>query len=95
MQWHKQYCLFGECDKCDKCGVNLLPLCPKETKGSDDYVVTWRRFVLGQTMSVAGKPQKKLNLIHNAIPVDELNAYLKPKLQYFVHHNFVANWRDM
>jgi hypothetical protein len=36
MQWHKQDCLFSECDKC---GVNLLPLCPKETKGSDDYVV--------------------------------------------------------
>jgi hypothetical protein len=92
MQWHKQYCLFSEWDKC---GVNLLPLCPKETKGSDDYVVIRRRFVLGQTMSVVGKLQKKLSLIHNVILVHELNAYLKPKLQYFVHHNFIANWRDM
>jgi hypothetical protein len=46
-------------------------------------------------MLVAGKSQKKLNLIHKVTLVDELNAYLKPKLQYFVHHNFVANWQDM
>jgi hypothetical protein len=43
MQRRKRDCLFGECDKC---GVNLLPLCPKETEGSNDYVVTWRQFVL-------------------------------------------------
>jgi hypothetical protein len=42
-------------------------------------------------MSMARKPQKKLNLIHKVIPIDELITYLKPKLQYFVHHNFVAN----
>ncbi len=43
MQRHKCDCLFGECDKC---GVNILPLCPKEIEGSNDYVVTWRQFVL-------------------------------------------------
>jgi hypothetical protein len=76
MHWHKRDCLFGECDKC---GVNLLPLCPKETKGFDDYVVTWRQFALGQTMLMASKPQKKLNLLHKVTPIDELIAYLKPK----------------
>jgi hypothetical protein len=43
MQWHKHDCLFGECDKC---GVNLLRLCPKEIEGSNDYVVTLRQFAL-------------------------------------------------
>ncbi len=45
-----------------------------------------------QTMLMACKPEKKLTLIHKSIPIDELIAYLKPKLKYFVHHNFVANW---
>jgi hypothetical protein len=48
-----------------------------------------------QTMSVASKPQKKLTLIHKSITINELITYLKPKLQYFVHHNFVVNWQDM
>jgi len=72
-----------------------LPLCPKETKGFDDYVVTWRQFALGQTMLMVGKPQKKLNRLHKVILVDELIAYLKPKFQYFVHYNFVTKWQDM
>jgi hypothetical protein len=42
-------------------------------------------------MSIASKAQKKLNLIHKVTPIDELIAYLKPKLQHFVHHNFVGN----
>jgi hypothetical protein len=41
-----------------------------------------------------GEPNK-FNLIHKITPIDELIAYLKPKLQYFMHHNFVANWQDM
>jgi hypothetical protein len=91
MQWHKCECLLGECDKC---GVNVLSLCPKEIEGFDDQVVTWKQFSFQQTMSMVGKPKKKLTLIHKSI-VNELIACLKPKLQYFVHHNFVANWQDM
>jgi hypothetical protein len=39
MQWHKCECLLGECDKC---GVNVLMLCPKEIEGFGDHVVAWR-----------------------------------------------------
>jgi hypothetical protein len=86
MQWHKQS---------DKCGANVLLLCPKEIEGFGDHVVTWRRFSFQQIMIVVGKPQKKLTLVHKSILVNELITYLKPKLQYFVCHNFVANWQDM
>jgi hypothetical protein len=46
-------------------------------------------------MLVVGKPQKKFTLIYKSTPINELITYLKPKLQYFVHHNFVVNWQDM
>lgn len=55
IQWHKWECLF---DKCDKCDVNLLPLCPKEIEGFDDHVVAWRQFFLQQIMSTIDKLQK-------------------------------------
>ncbi len=69
----------------------MLPLCPKEIEGFGDHVVAWRLFSLRQTLLVVGKPQKKLTLIHKSAFVNELIAYLKPKLQYFVRHNFFAN----
>jgi hypothetical protein len=32
--------------------------------------------------------------MHMEINSNELIQYLKPKLQYFVMHNFVARWQD-
>jgi hypothetical protein len=48
-------------------------------------------FLLNKPCQMASKPQKKLNLIHKVTLVDKFIAYLKPKLQYFVRHNFVVN----
>jgi len=42
------------------------------------------------TMSRVGKPLKKLSLIYKQIISNELVEYMKPKLQAFVKHNFVA-----
>jgi hypothetical protein len=77
MQWHKCECLLSESNKCN---VIVLLLCPKEIEGFDDHVVACKRFPFQQTMSMVGKPQKKITLIHKSI-VNELIAYLKLELQ--------------
>jgi hypothetical protein len=41
-----------------------------------------------------GKEKKKLKLISKSMSSIEFIDYLKPKLQYFVHHNFVSCWQD-
>jgi hypothetical protein len=46
-------------------------------EGFDDHVMAWKRFSFEQTISIVGKPQKKLNLIHKVTPLDELITYLK------------------
>jgi hypothetical protein len=45
-------------------------------------------------MSRVGKPLKKLSLIYKQTTSNELVEYMKPKLQGFVKHNFVARWQD-
>jgi len=90
-QWHDVKCLYGECDKC---GVDKLPLCPAEVDGSDGQQVEWRRFALEEVLSKKGKIMKKLNLVYMKTTFDVLIEYLKPKLQAFVTHNFVARWTD-
>lgn len=90
-QWHDVKCLYGECGKC---GVDTLPLCPDEVNGSDGRVVEWRRFAMEEVLSKKGKVMKKLNLVYKKTSSDVLIEYLKPKLQAFVAHNFVARWED-
>jgi hypothetical protein len=37
---------------------------------------------------------KKLTLLYKTRSVDEFIDYMKPKLQHFVRHNFVARWEN-
>jgi hypothetical protein len=41
-----------------------------------------------------GEEMKKLKLMDKSTNSKEFIQYLKPKLQYFVRHNFVARWQD-
>jgi len=45
-------------------------------------------------MSKVGKASKKLTLVYKNISSDEFIDYMKPKLQHFVRHNFMAKWED-
>jgi hypothetical protein len=45
-------------------------------------------------MIKCGKEKKKPKLIYKSTTSNELVQYLKPKLQYFVYHNFDAIWQD-
>jgi hypothetical protein len=41
-----------------------------------------------------GEEKKKLKLMEKSTNSKEFIQYLKPKLQYFVHQNFVVRWED-
>ncbi len=77
---------------CDLCGVNNLPIYPIEGEGSSNAMVKWKHFCMEQIVTKSGEEKKKLKLIYKFIIFGELLEYLKPKLQFFVHHNFVARW---
>ena len=42
-QWHGKECLFGSCVNC---GVNFLPLCPKEEERDSTSIVKWKHFAM-------------------------------------------------
>ena len=63
-------------------------------KGQTCSQVEWRQFAYKETLSKKGKVLKKLNLVYQKTTADVLFDYLKPKLQAFVTHNFVAQWED-
>jgi hypothetical protein len=88
--WHKRSCLLGECVEC---GVNLLRVCPFEM--SSVNLVKWKSIgykVVGTTEE--GNQRKASTLEYRETTPCELIEYLKPRLQAFVLHNYVASWQD-
>jgi hypothetical protein len=41
-----------------------------------------------------GEERKKLQLVYKKTTSNQFLSYLKPKLQEFVRHSFVAKWED-
>jgi hypothetical protein len=76
-EWHNQSCLFGDCSRC---GVQFLPLCPKEVIGFDLVLIQWKRFALETTMFKFGRALKKLTLVYKSTTINEFIDYMKPKL---------------
>ncbi len=71
-----------------------LPICPVEEEGASFALVSWKHISMEKIMTKSGKEKKKLKLIYKSTTSNDLGQYLKPKLQYFVYHNFVAKWQD-
>jgi hypothetical protein len=68
----------------------MLPFCPKEVTSLDAVLTPWKHFAIETTMARFGKALKKLTLVYKTTSLEEFIDYLKPKLQHFVRHNFVA-----
>lgn len=49
---------------------------------------------IAETISKKGKALKRLTLVYKKTTSDEFIDYLKPNLDFFVKHNFVARWED-
>jgi hypothetical protein len=57
-------------------------------------MVKWKQFSMEKIITKKGEEKKKLRLLYESIISSELMQYLKPKLQFFACHNFVASWQD-
>ena len=90
-EWHSRDCLYGECENC---GVDYLPVCPVEEDGSSSLMVNWKRYEMKEIITKKGLQRKKLCLTYKTTSSAEFLDYLKPKLQFFIQHNFVARWED-
>jgi hypothetical protein len=66
----------------------------KGANGIDEHPIQWRCYALEETKSKNGKPLKKLTLVYKNTSSNEFVEYLKPKIQHFVRHNFMARWQD-
>jgi hypothetical protein len=71
-----------------------MAICPIEADGSLITLVKWKHFSMGQIIPQRREEKKRLQLVYKCIIYSELIAYLKPKFQFFAHHNFVARWQD-
>ena len=89
--WHSKDCFFGDCESC---GVDILPMCPTEEDGLSPIYVAWKHYEMQSITTRKGLQRKKLQLVYKDTTSRELIQYLKPKLQFFVRHSFVAKWED-
>jgi hypothetical protein len=82
--------------ECGDCGVeNLLSICLGEEFGQSH--VKWKYFkktVVGVN-EVTGEPRKRIREVYKQTLSAEFVTYLKPKLQKFIKHNFIASWQDL
>lgn len=92
-RWHRRECLMGTCTRC---GVDRkLSFCPSELNPNSAAVVTWRcfeRIEIGKDED--GNPARRIKEVYKQTSPYELVQYLKPTLQRFITHNFVARWQD-
>lgn len=91
LEWHRRNCFMGDCDSC---GVDTMAICLIEEEGSSSAMVKWKQFSMEKIVIRKGEETKKLRLLYKSIVSSELMQYLKPKLQFFACHNFVASWQD-
>ncbi len=75
-------------------GVDNLTLSPNEEEGASGVVVSWKCFNMEKVVTRKGEEKKKLKLMHMETNSKEFILALKPELQYFVRHNFIARWQD-
>jgi hypothetical protein len=74
--------------------VENLAICLIEEDGSSFALISRKNFNMETIVIKKGEERKKLKLIYKSTKSNELIAYLKPKLQYFVRHNFITRWYD-
>ena len=87
--FHRLECLMGDCREC---GGSTLPICRLETSDVD-FQLKWKRFdaqVVGVGEDRA--PKKRIGEVFMETGSAEFVAYLLPKIQEFITHNFVARW---
>jgi hypothetical protein len=72
--------------------MDNLAFRPNEEKGTSYAIVCWKHFNMEKIITKKSEEKKKMKLMHMEINSKKLIEHFKPKLQYFVCHNFVARW---
>jgi hypothetical protein len=91
-EWHKLECLMGECLDCEV--EKKFPICLHESSPSIDWKVSWKclqQEVVG--MNEDGIPKKRVKKCFREKSSSIFFTYLRPNIQKFVKHNFVARCR--
>jgi hypothetical protein len=89
--WHSKDCLL--CNYADYGVSTMLRVCSGEL--NSQKLVTWWCF--GQEtvgINSKGKDRKVVKLEYKETTTVELIEFMKPKLSFFVKHNFLATWQD-
>ena len=92
--WHKKDCLTGNCVLY---GVeHKLKFCLLELDLESLYLVKWKRYERVDTRArdVDGQAIRCIREVYKETGPFELLQYLKPTLQHYIHHNFMATWQD-
>jgi hypothetical protein len=76
-KWHNRDYLLGTYENC---GVNNLPICHVEEKGSSNILVIWKHYSTKNILTKKGEEKKKLILFYKSSSSIKLICYLKPKL---------------
>jgi hypothetical protein len=78
------------------CGVeNKLPIYPSESSLSNEWKVFWKCLkleVIG--VNEDGRPKKRVKECFKETSSSTFIEYLRPNIQKFVKHDFVARWQD-
>ena len=69
-------------------------MCPFEEDGILGQHISWKWFGMETITTQKGETRKKLALMYKSTTSSEFIQYLKPKIEFFVKHNFVATWQD-
>ena len=89
--WHAQSCIKGECERC---GVDMLMLCPRERDSEGTLKVQWHNFeMVVHGVTKAGKENKVLRMTYQNTAAPIYLDYLREKLRPFIVHNYIAKWQ--
>jgi hypothetical protein len=76
-EWHNKDCLLSTCENC---GVDIIPICHVEEKGSSNILVSSKHYSAKKILIKKPMEKKKLILLHKSSSCNELINYLKLKL---------------
>ena len=92
--WYKRDCFTRNCVLC---GIERkLKFCRIELDLESPHLMKWLRYerVDIGARDADGQAIRRMREVYKKMTLFELLQHLKPILQHYIHHNFVATWHD-
>jgi hypothetical protein len=75
--------------------VDFFQVSPRERVDAPGQTITWKQFQYETiAASTEGRPKKRITEVFSITTFSEFLDFLKPTLQRFITHNFVACWQS-